>query len=267
MVSTDTVWGRGAAGDAVGYEGQPHHPDTMTRTATATAALIDRVISDLHRIDPQAAANLEHDLAQDDTVAQQFTVTARGESITFSSTLSDAKVLETLRGMRSSFAQDLARKFNKLSASQYAWAHKLAVDATISDAPKSNQPSQFEALFAAFEAAKSKGAKRLTLRFDGINIKPNRDNSTLWVTSQSETEMGEYGLKPKYLGKVTPAGCDSRLSDDVKAIIMSAANDPLNAAIRYGKVSGECSCCGRELTDPKSIEAGIGPICATKFGW
>ena len=242
----------------------------MTTTTTRTAALIDRVISDLHHVNPQAAANLEHDLAQDDTApAQTFTVTARGETITFTSTLNDWKVVETLRGMRSNFAQDLARKFNKLSPSQYAWAHKLAVDnVKVRVAPvKSNEPSQFEALFAAFEAAKSKGAKRLTLRFDGINVKPNRDNSALWITSQTEKEEGNYGLQPKYLGKVTPQGCDSRLSDTVKEIIMGAANDPLNAAIKYGKVSGECSCCGRELTDPRSIERGIGPICATKFGW
>ena len=239
----------------------------MPATATATNALIARVISDLS---PQAGADLEFDLAVIETApAQQFTVTVRGETITFSSTLSDAAVLQSLRGMRSNFGQDLARKWNKLSASQYAWAHKLAVDnVKVKVAPvKSNEPSQFEALFAAFEAAKSKGAKRLTLRFEGVSIKPNRDNTVLWVTSQSETEMGEYGLKPKYLGKVTPAGCDSRLGDDVKAIIMGAANDPLSAAIKYGKVSGSCSCCGRELTDPKSIEAGIGPICATKFGW
>ena len=241
----------------------------MTVTAR-TAALIDRVISDLHHVNPQAAANLEHDLAQDDTApAQTFTVTARGETITFTSTLNDWKVVETLRGMRSNFAQDLARKFNKLSPSQYAWAHKLAVDnVKVRVAPvKSNEPSQFEALFAAFEAAKSKGAKRLTLRFEGINVKPNRDHSALWVTSQTEKEEGNYGLQPKYLGKVTPQGCDSRLSDTVKEVILSAANDPLNAAIKYGKVSGECSCCGRELTDPRSIERGIGPICATKFGW
>ena len=244
----------------------------MTVTTT-TDALIDRVISDLHRIDPQAAANLEYDLAVLEPVAaqqaQQFTVTARGETINFTSTLSDAKVLETLRGMRSNFGQDLARKWNKLSASQYAWAHKLAVDnVKVKVAPvKSNEPSQFEALFNAFEAAKTKGAKRLTLRFEGINIKPNRDLSALWVTSQTEKEEGNYGLQPKYLGKVTPQGCDSRLSDTVKEIIMGAANDPLTAAIRYGKVSGECSCCGRELTDPCSIERGIGPICATKFGW
>lgn len=242
---------------------------TATATATATDALIARVLGDLHARNPQAAANLEYDLAQcEDRKVQQFTVTTKRDGlVTFSSDLTDSEVLQSLRGQRSQFAQDLAAKFSRLSPAQYAWAHKLAVD-NVKVAPvKSNQPSQFDALFAAFEAAKSKGAKRLTLRFEGVNIKPNRDNTALWVTSQSETEMGEYGLKPKYLGKVTPTGCDSRLPDDVKAIIMGAANDPLNAAIRYGKVSGECSCCGRELTVKESIERGIGPICAKKFGW
>jgi hypothetical protein len=206
------------------------------------------------------------------TAAQTFTVTTRRDgAITFRSELSDAEVLQSLRGSRSSFAQDLARKFNKLSASQYAWAHKIAVDSIKQqqnvDVVDNTQPSQFEALFNAFEAAKAKGAKRLTLRFEGINVKPNRDLTALWVTSQTEKEEGNYGLQPKYLGKVTRSALDSRLSDDVKEVILSASNDPLTAAIRYGKVSGECSCCGRELTDPQSISQGIGPICARKFGW
>ena len=236
---------------------------------THTDSLIDRVISDLSRVNPQAGANLEHDLANGEPApAQTFTVTARGESITFSSTLSDAKVLQTLRGLRSTFAQDLARKFNKLSPAQYAWAHKLAVDAnTPAVAVDNNQPSQFEALFNAFEAAKGKGAKRLTLRFEGINIKPNRDLTALWVTSQTESEEGDYGLKPKYLGKLTRTSIDSKFSDTVRETIMGAASDPLSAAIKYGKVSGSCSCCGRELTVKESIERGIGPICADKFGF
>ncbi len=206
------------------------------------------------------------------TTAQTFTVTTRRDGcITFQSDLSDNEVLQSLRSQRSQFAQDLARKFNSLSPAQYAWAHKLAVDHNSKQQQVAKfddtQVSQFEALFNAFEAAKSKGAKRLTLRFNGINVKPNRDLSALWVTSQTEKEEGNYGLQPKYLGKVTRIGIDSRLSDDVQQTIMLAANDPLTAAIQYGKVSGECSCCGRELTDPASIKAGIGPICATKFGW
>ena len=241
---------------------------TPTDTVTHTADLIDRVIADLSRTNPHAAANLEFDLANSEPVAaQKFTVTARGETITFESTLSDPKVLETLRGLRSTFAQDLARKFNKLSPAQYAWAHKLAVDAnTPAVAVDNTKSSQFEALFNAFETAKGKGAKRLTLRFEGVNVKPNRDLTALWVTSQTEFEQGDYGMQPKYLGKVTRTSI-SKFSDTVRETIMGAANDPLTAAIRYGKVSGSCSCCGKELTVKESIDRGIGPICARKFDW
>lgn len=199
-------------------------------------------------------------------------VTARGEDVTFESRLSDDEAQDLLQWCQGSFARSLYQQSRdrQLSERQLAWAHKLSselLQSASEPAQGSEQPSQFESLFRAFEAARRKGAKRLTLRLEGVNLKPNRDLTSLWVTSQSEKEMGNYGLKPKYLGKVTLKGLDSRLSDEVKETLMSAASDPLTAAIRYGKVSGECSCCGRELTDPRSIERGIGPICADKFGW
>lgn len=39
----------------------------------------------------------------------------------------------------------------------------------------------------------------------------------------------------------------------------------LEEAAEFGRATGVCCCCGRELTNPASIEAGIGPICAAKF--
>jgi hypothetical protein len=199
--------------------------------------------------------------------ARQFSVVCKGESITFESNFMDDTAWDLLQFVPGSFARSLYNA-DKLSDKQLAWVHKLAVDfAAQSAAVDSNEPSQFEALFNAFEAAKNKGAKRLTLRFEGVNVKPNRDLTALWITSQTESEEGDYGMKPKYLGKVTRTALDSRLSDTVKEVILGAASDPLTAAIRYGKVSGSCSCCGRELTVKESIERGIGPVCATKFGW
>lgn len=198
--------------------------------------------------------------------AQTFTVTARGETVTFTSTLSDDKVLETLRQLRSNFAADLAAKFNRLSEKQYAWAHKLAVDYTSREEESSAEGAQFSRLFDTFKAARDRGLKRLTMRFSGIRIKPSRDLQSLWVLSDTETEEGNYGPQPKYLGKVTPQRIDPRLSDDVKSVILEAASDPLTAAVRYGRETGSCSCCGRDLTNPDSIAAGIGPICREKYG-
>lgn len=37
--------------------------------------------------------------------------------------------------------------------------------------------------------------------------------------------------------------------------------------IAYGRQLGKCGACGRTLTDPDSIAAGIGPVCAGNMGW
>lgn len=39
----------------------------------------------------------------------------------------------------------------------------------------------------------------------------------------------------------------------------------IEEAKEFGALYGTCCVCGRTLTDEKSIEAGIGPICASKF--
>jgi hypothetical protein len=54
-------------------------------------------------------------------------------------------------------------------------------------------------------------------------------------------------------------------ADRVRALIAEFNADPLEAAKKYGKLSGRCCSCGRELTDPVSIEQGIGPTCAQRF--
>lgn len=43
------------------------------------------------------------------------------------------------------------------------------------------------------------------------------------------------------------------------------AAGPLEAMKAYGREIGECGHCGRTLTDPASIAAGIGPVCAGRM--
>lgn len=52
----------------------------------------------------------------------------------------------------------------------------------------------------------------------------------------------------------------------VLAVVEEFEADPLETAKKYGRLSGRCCSCGRDLTNEASIEAGIGPICARKFG-
>ncbi len=61
---------------------------------------------------------------------------------------------------------------------------------------------------------------------------------------------------------------DGRACDEeTKRSILEVAADPKQAAIAYGKQYGTCACCGRDLTDPASVALGIGPVCASKWGW
>ena len=52
----------------------------------------------------------------------------------------------------------------------------------------------------------------------------------------------------------------------IEALLAELNENPLAAARKYGKLAGRCCSCGLDLTDPQSIAAGIGPICARKFG-
>lgn len=73
-----------------------------------------------------------------------------------------------------------------------------------------------------------------------------------------------------YLGKITPEDkfltsrdCTAADSETVARV----AADPAAAATAHGHEYGQCSCCGRELTNPESVARGIGPICAERWGW
>lgn len=117
--------------------------------------------------------------------------------------------------------------------------------------------SAIEALFAT---AASNGLKRLKFRANGIEISQakatGRNPGALYVTAADE-----------YQGKIVDGKfmpVRAALADTF-AKVETIAADPLGQARLYGKQTGICGCCGRELTDPVSIERGIGPICESKW--
>lgn len=112
-----------------------------------------------------------------------------------------------------------------------------------------------------FETAVSNGYKRPVYRAEGlvINRAPDtgRNPGALYV----KDEEGEY------VGKIIETTfMPIRGREAVAEMLKAIAADPRGAAIRYGQRTGTCSCCGRTLTNHASIEAGIGPICASKWG-
>jgi hypothetical protein len=123
----------------------------------------------------------------------------------------------------------------------------------------------FAGIINAIETAQVNGLKRVAIRFENFIVKPSKYDGKVYVFSHDK-ELNQWGtLSNKYLGWLTASG--TNLGDaELIAAAQVAAADPATAAKAYGIKTGTCSCCGRTLTDPKSISAGIGPICADRFG-
>lgn len=74
----------------------------------------------------------------------------------------------------------------------------------------------------------------------------------------------------EYKGKIAPDGkffAARETTAQETAEIERIGRDPFAAAVEHGRLTGQCSICSRKLTDPVSVAAGIGPICAKGMGW
>lgn len=108
-----------------------------------------------------------------------------------------------------------------------------------------------------FATAKSSGYKRPIYRAEGL---------VLSLAPDSGVNAGALYVKDadkQYLGKVVDGRYVGR--EEAKAGLATIAQNPREAAIRYGQRTGTCACCGRALTNKQSIELGIGPICAERW--
>lgn len=116
------------------------------------------------------------------------------------------------------------------------------------------------AIEALFDGAKQSGLKRLKFRTERIDIsvapETGRNAGSLYVFDNGE-----------YTGKITSGRfiATNATQPDVLGLIQQITVDPAGVARLYGQQTGNCSLCGKELTDPNSIAEGIGPICAGKW--
>lgn len=122
-------------------------------------------------------------------------------------------------------------------------------------------PVDLSPIHAMFDKARAAGLNRLAYRAEGLVLSPAKATSANAGAIYVKTVGGDY--LGKVIGQAFQANRDA--TDEHKAAIKVIAENPAEAASRYGIRTGTCSCCGRELTDPDSIAAGIGPICAEKW--
>jgi hypothetical protein len=59
---------------------------------------------------------------------------------------------------------------------------------------------------------------------------------------------------------------DAATTTAIMAALTAFAADPAGVAAEFGRRTGCCCFCAKDLTDPVSIEVGYGPTCARNYG-
>lgn len=170
------------------------------------------------------------------------------------------------------FACSMVRAINvygKLTEKQFAAVQNSIVRdrdraATYAIAEMNATACSVPALETAFANAKAAGVSWPKLTFAEFTFSPAGANSTnpgaIYVKDRETRD---------YLGKVMNGKFikSFKCNEVVEADILRVCADPHNEALAYGKKFGVCCACNRTLTDPKSVEKGIGPVCEKTFGW
>jgi hypothetical protein len=159
-----------------------------------------------------------------------------------------------------SFAKSLVEQFSKrgsLSEKQTGAAVAMLMKVKASKANKAEAPSVDLSNVAEMFSKAHEAIKTPKFRFEDLVISRAPDHGVnagaLYVKIEGE-----------YAGKVKDGKWFG--SQDILPKLEQISKDPLSAAVAYGRRTGSCACCGRELTRHDSIERGIGPICAERFG-
>jgi len=171
--------------------------------------------------------------------------------------------LEQASGNFATSLLEQAQRWGNLSEKQVAAVEKIIAK----DAERRKPSAQVDlsAVFEKFATAIEAGIKSPKLRLNGFSFslaKSGANRGHLYVKDGPAWEDA-------YLGKVSPDGEFFKArdcSDEQLEALLELSADVLAAAKAYGRKTGSCSCCGRELTNAESIAMGIGPICASNWG-
>jgi hypothetical protein len=192
-------------------------------------------------------------------MTQSFTVTKKGQEINFVSrfeTLEDAKSYLSEHEKYNTFVNDLLSR-KKVSVSQVSWMHYLATQSMI-DSETPVTVGEFLSLVQTMYGAVKSNTRKFQVRLPGIVLSTVNRGVNVGCIYIYENES--------YAGKITAQGnLIGDVSEDVKNLLEDANDNLLQLAKIYGHETGNCSLCGRTLSDSLSIQMGIGPICAKRL--
>ena len=193
----------------------------------------------------------------------------------------DDRISRLVKGLRehvswNDFASSLVQQYDRkraLSDKQLDAAERMLTKVAANRAAKAARDEartqvpveRLSAIHLMFGRAMDAGQKRPVYRAAGLvlSLAPlsGRNSGSIYI---KDAETGDYfGKIDEHLVYRAVRAAPEWAAEALSRI----ARDPSTAAVEYGRETGRCSCCGRELTNPDSIALGIGPICKDRWGF
>lgn len=101
------------------------------------------------------------------------------------------------------------------------------------------------------------------------NFAPGEQVIYFQTGADNENDYAGFGfLKPDarvISWKKWREAAEGRFVEEIEHAVSALIGDPKAAGLAYARQSGNCWRCGRTLTVPASLNAGLGPVCATKM--
>lgn len=195
------------------------------------------------------------------------TVNLAGGDLDFANSLLGQARTRTLSDKQMFHVRRLARVNNPVIEATEALVRTMDVSA-------SNKSNLFSGVRALFDRNIERGAKRLAIRLefqDGdetykLRVSLATDRKRLHV---AEPDAG-IDMPGRYFGFIDANGefhksARTPQNDGVIKALGELDADPMATALEYGRKTGECCVCGRELTNGVSVAEGIGPICSGRL--
>lgn len=135
-----------------------------------------------------------------------------------------------------------------------------AVNATqiFSELDKRRKKQDFPILRITFKNAKNQTEKIQISYYAEKSEKGRlRNDNVLTIKNRS---TGQQLMRVSRSGMVIPE-INAKQIVPVLQVFVRFSKDTKQTLLNYGLETGECSICGRELTDSESIRIGIGPVC------
>ena len=164
-----------------------------------------------------------------------------------------------------------ALQYGSLSDKQLAcavsgWAKQQARDAERAAAKAAREADapviDLTRIRELFDAALESGLAKPALVINGLRLSlapaNGKNAGSLYVKDSGD-----------YAGKISPEGKFFAIREaraEIAQELQALAADPLAALTAHGHQTGQCSCCGRLLTNAESVRLGIGPICRGRWG-